>query len=274
MPADLHIHTALSDGTNSPEEIVTLAKGAGLSAVSITDHDLVDAIVPAMGKGNELGVEVIPGIEFTTEQQETEIHILGYYFQYDHPALLAEIKLLQEDRVKRIYKIVDKLKGLNLPIEADDVFALARNKAPGRPHVARSLLKKGLVGSIKEAFQRYLANSGPAYVPHYKLSPKEAIMLIKKAGGLPVFAHPAVSACDQLIPELMLAGLRGIEVYYPGHSTSQVQHYQQLAQKYGLLQTGGSDYHGENTGRDIRLGDVSISDDLLDKIKYEHLHRN
>lgn len=274
MPADLHIHSRLSDGTDSPEEIVAMAKAGGLTAISITDHDMTDGIEPARALGKEVGLELIPGIEFTTDSTGTELHILGYFINYQDPQFMAALEKIQADRVNRIYRIVDKLKELNIAIEADDVFALSGKKAPGRPHVARAMIKKGFVSSFKEAFNRYLDSRGPAYVPHFKMLPNETIQLITSCGGIAVFAHPAVSNCDQLIPGLMADGLKGIEAYYSGHRPDQTEHYLGLAQKYGLLVTGGSDYHGENSGREIKLGQFNIPDQLVEKLKDEHLRGN
>jgi 3',5'-nucleoside bisphosphate phosphatase len=274
MPADLHIHTTFSDGTQSPQEIVELAAKNGLATIAITDHDVVAGIDPAIQKGSELKVAVIPGIEFTTEAQDTEIHILGYYFDHHDPQLLQTISLIQQGRADRVAKICEKLKALAVAIDPDEVFALAGHRAPGRPHVARVMLKHGYVKSIKEAFDRYLEFHGPAYVSHYKLSPQEAIKLITEAKGIPVYAHPAASNCDQIIPDLLAAGLRGIEAYYIGHRESQTAHYIGLAEKYGLLVTGGSDYHGTTSGRDVELGTITIPDELVEKLNDEHLRRN
>ncbi|MBU0672308.1 MAG: PHP domain-containing protein [Candidatus Margulisbacteria bacterium] len=274
MPADLHIHTFFSDGTQSPEEIVELAKKGGLTTIAITDHDVVAGIERAKKKGAELGVAVIPGIELTTEAFDSEIHILGYFIDTQSAELLEIISKIQKSREDRIFTICEKLQALGVKLDPDKVFAIAGHRAAGRPHVARALIAEGYVKNFKEAFVRYLDFHGPAYVSHYKLSPAEAIKLVLAADGLPVFGHPAVSACDQCIPELMSTGLVGLEVYYGAHNQGQTQHYLELAEKYGLLLTGGSDYHGSTSGREIKLGDFSIADDLVEKLKNEHLRRN
>lgn len=268
------MHSNLSDGVDSPEELVDLAAAAGLTTISLTDHDNVDGIDRAMEKGRGMGVEVIPGIEFTTENPRTEIHILGYFIDNKNPELLSVLGKVQEDRVKRIYKIVKKLNALKVDIEPEDVFAISGRKAPGRPHVARALMKLGAVSSFKEAFNRYLDFRSPAYVSHYKLTPGDAVKVIAAAGGIPVFAHPAISNCDEIIPELMADGLKGLEAYYPGYKPEVTERYLGLARKYGLLVTGGSDFHGLDSGREVKLGDLKIPDDLVDKLRNEHLHRN
>ncbi len=268
------MHSLLSDGTDTPEALVMMAQAAGLTTISITDHDMIDAIEPALVQGKESGLEIIPGIEFTTDAVGNELHILGYYIDRRNPQFLAALGKIQADRVARIYKIVEKLKEMNVAIEAEDVLSLSGKKAPGRPHVARAMIKKGIVGSFKEAFNRYLDSRGPAYVPHFKMLPNETIRLITDCGGIAVFAHPAVSDCDQLIPGLMADGLKGIEAYYSGHRPEQTEHYVGLAKKYGLLVTGGSDYHGENSGREIKLGQFTIPDHLVEMLRNEHLRGN
>lgn len=277
MSADLHVHTSFSDGTCSPEEVVTLAKKNGISKIAITDHDVVDGIDPARKKGEELGVEVIPGIEFTTEAQDTELHILGYFINHSDPKLLEAIGRMQKGREKRIYKICEKLKSLGVELDPEKVFAIAGHRAAGRPHVARALIEAGYVRDMREAFNRYLDFHGPAYVSHYKLSPEEAVKMVAAAGGVAVFGHPAVSNCDEIIPDLMVAGLRGIEAYYSGHDQGQTQHYLNLAKKYGLLVTGGTDYHGTRSGREIDLGTITVPDEAVEKLRaasHEHLRGN
>lgn len=274
MPADLHIHSNFSDGVDSPEEVVRLAAAVGLKTIALTDHDVVDGIDGAKDEGKKLRVEVIPGIEFTTENPRTEIHILGYFIDYKNSEFLSVLEKIQADRVKRIYKIVEKLKALKVEIDPEDIFAISGKKAPGRPHVARALIAKGVVSSFKEAFDRYLDFRAPAYVPHYRLPPEEAVRLIVKVGGVPVFAHPAISNCDGIIPDLMAEGLRGLEVYYPGYHPEQIEYYLGLARKYGLLVTGGSDFHGVDSGREVKLGDLTIPDELVDELRNEYLRRN
>jgi hypothetical protein len=267
MPADLHIHSNFSDGLLSPEEIVKKASDAGLTVISITDHDIVDGIDHAIAEGKKLGVKIIPGIEFTTDLPDTEIHILGYFIDYKAQWLKDLLLKIREDRTNRIYKIVEKLNKLKIDISAEDVLKLAEIGSAGRPHVARVLLEKGYVKSIQEAFNRYLDSKSPAYVPHFRLTPVQAVETIKKAGGIPVFAHPAVSNKDEMIPELMVKGLAGIEVFYSKHSDNQLKHYRALAVKYGLLMTGGSDFHGLKTIRDVSLGDFKLKDEYIDKLE-------
>lgn len=276
MPADLHIHSSFSDGTNSPEELVQLAKDVGLTTISITDHDGISGIERAVNYGEKSGVNVVSGIEFTTENPKTEVHILGYFLDIKNSSLLEFIKKVQDSRKERIYKIVNKLCDLGAKIEALDVFSIAGNDCPGRPHVAKALLNKGIVSSIKEAFVRFLDFRGPAYVNHMKISPKDAINIIRQAKGLSVYAHPGASNCDEIIVDLVASGLAGIEVFYPTHSYEQLKRYKNFANKYNLVMTGGSDFHGSESGRPIRLGETVMTDELMEKLKlkYEYLCRN
>lgn len=269
------MHSNLSDGTNTPEEIVDLAAKAGMTTIALTDHDIVDGIERAQKKGAERGVEVIPGIEFTCEVPKNEVHILGYYIDRNNPELQETLKKVQEDRVSRVYRIIEKLKGLGVNLDPEEVFKLSGKKVPGRPHVARALIAKGFVADFKEAFSKYLDFRAPAYVSHYKLTPVEAIRLIKQAGGIAVFAHPGLSNYDEKIPELAAAGLRGLEACYPGYQMNgNERRYRKLADKLGLLITGGTDFHGENAGRDLKIGDVSVPDEILQRLKDEHIRGN
>lgn len=233
---------------------------------------MVDGIDPAVAEGEKVGVRVIPGIEFTTDLPDTEIHILGYFIDYKAQWFKELLLKIREGRINRIYKIVEKLKNLGINIGAEDVLKLADKGSVGRPHVARMLLQQGKVKSIQEAFNKYLNYGAPAYVPHFRLTPAEAVQTIVKAGGIPVYAHPAVSKKDDIIPELVAKGLAGIEVFYSKYSDDQVRHYQALAKKYGLLMTGGSDFHGFSTARDVSLGESKLPDSYVKKIE-EHLKK-
>lgn len=274
MPADLHIHTCFSDGTQTPAKVVELAGQTKVTAIAITDHDEVKGVALAKEAARSLSLEIVNGIELTTENLVNEIHVLGLFIDINNAHLLEVIAQIQIDREKRIYKICDKLSKLGLAIDPEEIFSIAGHRAAGRPHVAQAMVKKGYVDSFKEAFNRYIDFRGPAYVAHYRLNPADAIKLIKEAKGLAIFAHPAVSNCDQLIPDLMAAGLDGIEVFYPSHGPNTIQRYLNLAEKYGLLVTGGTDFHGTASGREIRIADVTLPDQYFERLKNEYLHRN
>lgn len=266
MAADLHIHTTFSDGTDTPEEVVEKARAAGLDTISITDHDTVNGIDRAIASGKMSGVNVIPGVELTTETPDYEVHILGYFIEHKSEELKAVLGKIRNSRVDRIFEMVGKLKKLGINIDAKKVLDLSGGGSPGRPHVARAMVEAGAVDSVREAFDKYIDSEGPAYVPHYKLSPDEAIKLILASSGVPVYAHPAISKSDSMIPDLISSGLKGLEVYYGGHSGEDAKRYFNLAKKYGLLMTGGSDYHGTQSVREIKLGDVAIPEDLVKKL--------
>jgi predicted metal-dependent phosphoesterase TrpH len=265
--ADLHIHTYFSDSTFSPEEVVKLAHKNNLSAISITDHDTVEAIDTAKKIAEEYSIEVIPGIELTAEVGGREVHILGYFFDYHNEDFLRKLKELQQVRVKRIYEMVERLKEQGIKkIDGDEVIALADKAAVGRVHLAMILKRHNLVSSISEAFRKYIGDNCPAYVSKFKLTPKEAIRIILDTKGIPVLAHPFTMDKDEYIPEWIKSGLMGIEVYYPDYSMKTISHYKALCQKHHLLSTGGSDDHGKAKEK-ILMGRIKVSYELVDRLK-------
>ncbi len=265
--ADLHVHSSFSDGTFSPHAIVAQARKAGLACISITDHDTVDAIDPAVEAAGPSGeFEVLTGIELTAESKGQEIHILGYLFDHKDKDLLKMLKNMQDIRVKRIYEICKKLKEHKVVMEPQDIFNLAGSGSIGRLHVARALYKKGHVGSIAEAFYRYIGDKGPAYVGKFKMTPKEAIGWILKVKGVPVLAHPYTLDDSALISDFVKAGIMGIEVFYAEHSEYQKKEFIKIAEKYNLLLTGGSDCHGE-AKEVVRMGKVKLPYEYVEKLK-------
>lgn len=265
--ADLHLHTIFSDGTYTPQELIQKSAEAGLYAVAVTDHDTVSGIAPAIEAAAALAVEVLPGIELTSEYDGREIHILGYLIDYTRNELKESLGYLKQARKMRIYKITAKLRevfGINLTPES--VFDIVREGTPGRLHIARALVAKGFVDSTYEAFKKYIGDKSPAYVSGFKLSPQEAIKLIRDSKGVPVLAHPYSVAKDELISMLVGFGLMGLEVYYPEHTQSMINFYTGLAKKFNLVLTGGSDCHGDAKA-EIKLGSVKIPYELVEKIK-------
>ncbi len=263
--ADLHLHTNFSDGTFSPVQLVEEAKKAGLFCIAVTDHDCVSGIEPAKeAAGNSL--EVIPGIELTAELNLNEIHMLGYFIDTGSALLLSELDKINKIRRERVYDILDKLKKLNVNLEPEEVFSIAGQGTVGRLHIARAMLKKGIITNIYEAFSRYIGNKCPAYVGKFSLTPQDAIKLILEVNGVPVLAHPNNSNCEELIPEFARAGLKGLEAYYPEYPEVLIQYYLKLADKYSLLVTGGSDCHGD-AKPEVKVGKVSIPYELVEKIK-------
>lgn len=264
--ADLHLHTVFSDGTYTPDELIRESKKAGLSAIAVVDHDTVEGIEPSLKAGGRQEVEVIPGIELSAEYEGLEVHLLGYLIDYRNKRLKEILAVLKKNRIERIHKIVGKLKDLGLALGADTVFGLSGEGSVGRLHVARAMVKQGLVGSTAEAFQKYIGDKGPAYVCNFKLSPAEAIKLIRETGGVPVLAHPHTLSRDELIGRFAEYGLMGLEAYYPEHSQGMINFYLDLARKYNLLVTGGSDCHG-NAKPEARIGSLKIPYKLVEELK-------
>jgi predicted metal-dependent phosphoesterase TrpH len=264
MFADLHLHTQFSDGTYSPEELVAQARRHELVAIALTDHDTVEGCTPTAQACGAAGIEFVSGTELTAEQDGNEIHILGYCVDVQDAKLLKEISKFQIVRQNRIREMVARLNQLNVPLQAETVFALANCRAPGRPHVARALVAEHLCGSLDEAFERFLKKNRPAWVPKFKMSAAEAIALIHGAGGVAVMAHPGLNRSDEVIPAMADAGLDGIECFHTKHSTSTAEHYLQLADRFELLVTGGSDCHGVSKGQPL-IGTI--------KLPYEHVRK-
>ena len=266
MFADLHLHTNFSDGTFSPEELVANAVKQKLCAIALTDHDTLEGCERAAAACATAGIEFITGSELTAEQDGHEIHILGYFLDAQNEKLLTETAKFQLVRQNRIREMVARLNELNVPLDVEDVFKLANCRAPGRPHVARALVKAGLIATLDEAFERFLKKDRPAWVPKMKMSAPDAIALIHQAGGLAVMAHPGLNRADQVIPALVAAGLDGLECFHTKHPKATAEHYLQMTKQYGLLVTGGSDCHGLNKGRPL-IGTVRLPYHRVEKLK-------
>jgi predicted metal-dependent phosphoesterase TrpH len=266
MFADLHLHTLFSDGTWVPEALVAEARRLELAAIAVTDHDSVEGCAPTALACEAAGIEFICGAELTAEQDGNEIHILAYGIDTQHPELLTQIARFQAVRQDRIREIVARLNRLRVPLQAEAVFALANCRAPGRPHVARALVKAGLCGDVDEAFERFLKRNRPAWVPKFKMSVAEAIGLIHRAGGLAVIAHPGLNRADEAIPAMVQAGMDGIECFHTKHSAAAAKRYLDLAERFHLLVTGGSDCHGFTKGAPV-IGTVKVPYDCVEKLQ-------
>lgn len=264
--ADLHIHTNKSDSTFSPEEVVKHAHKNSLAAIAITDHDSVSAIPLVLEYAKQYNIEIIPGIEFGAEIGDTEAHILGYFIDFTQKWFHEKLEFLRDTRIKRMRQIVKKLNELNLDISEKDILSVSGDCAVGRMHMARVLMNKGYASSINEAFNRYIGKNRCAYAKKYQMTPEEAIDIIHKLGGLSVLAHPQLMNRDSLIPSMVGHGLDGIEVYHSDHTAQGVKKYSGIADKYGLLVTGGSDCHGIGKGK-ILIGTVKIPYALVEKMK-------
>lgn len=262
--ADMHVHTRISDGVSAPEEVVEQAKKAGLAAICIVDHDSISAIEPALWAARRHEVEVIPSIELSSQIGDKELHILGYFIDWRAKWFRDKLVELQEGRRERVKKMIEKLSKLGAKIPYNLVISIDGGVI-GRPHIAWAMLNRGYIKTQQEAFDKYLAYGKPAYVGKYPLTPAEAIEIIRKVGGVPVLAHPMYARADDMLPELVEQGLRGIEVYHSRHDASTTKHYKQLAKKYGLLITGGSDSHG----REVFVGSVRVPYSFIEKLKEE-----
>jgi predicted metal-dependent phosphoesterase TrpH len=243
---DLHIHTIHSDGSSTVEEVLDAASKKELAAIAITDHDCVDAYPAACALGSRLGIEVIPGLELSSEIEGADLHVLGYFIDITNPTLQHKLDEMKEARYIRARKIVENLNKQGLDLRFETVLATAGVGAIGRPHIAAALLKEELVYSFREAFEKFLGYGLPAYVEKYKMQPGEVFDLIKQAGGVPVLAHPGVTGIDDRIPEFIRAGVQGIEVYHSEHTPASQQNYVKIARRNGLAITGGSDYHNSS----------------------------
>ncbi|MBI3733129.1 MAG: PHP domain-containing protein [Chloroflexi bacterium] len=275
--ADLHAHTTASDGTFTPAELIAEAKRAGLDVLGITDHDSTEGIAPAIEANRGNNLTIIPGIEVNCDVPGGEVHVLGYFKDVPGGALQALLQRLRDGRRARAQGMVDKMTALGMPIAWERVVAFARGGSIGRPHVARAILEAGYAANIGEVFDKYIGRSGPAYVERLKLSPAEAVEAIRQSGGVPVLAHPyyfdASGAMiktvnpETLVPELVAAGLRGIEVYYYHYPTSAMVGLMKIAERYRLILTGGSDFHGLT--KTNTLGGVFVPWEAYERLQAE-----
>jgi 3',5'-nucleoside bisphosphate phosphatase len=264
--ADLHLHTSFSDGTYTPLELIRAAGNAGLSAIAVVDHDTVEAIDPSLDAAVASGMEVIPGIELTAVYEGLEVHILGYLIDYKDRQFLERLKALKANRIERIYRIAEKLKEMGVNLDPAAVFDIAGKGSVGRLHVARAMVAEGIVSTVAGAFQQYIGDRCPAYVLGFKLSVAEAVSMIKSVGGIPVLAHPYTLNKDETLYQIIGAGVMGIEAYYPEHSQSMINFYLNIAEKYNLLVTGGSDCHG-SAKPEIKVGLIKLPYTFVEGLK-------
>ncbi|MFC1968040.1 PHP domain-containing protein [Chloroflexota bacterium] len=268
MRSDLHLHTTCSDGRLTPAEVVDLAVKRGLDVIAITDHDSVEGIAPALTAAQSFPfLKVIPGVEISTDFPDGEIHVLGYFMDCADPELRGTLKRLRRSRRERAHKMIAELDKLGVHIEWQQVKELAGAGAIGRLHIAQALLERGHVSSVQQAFTRYIGRDCAAYVERGKLTPVEAVEMVVNSHGLPVLAHPrVVGKLEVLLPQLQRAGLVGIEVYCSGYAPELVLHLLTLADEYGLIPCGGSDYHGLGTSHETLPGDVEIPTEFLERL--------
>ncbi len=266
MRADLHTHTTASDGTLSPRQLVQEAKEVGLAVLAVTDHDTTDGIPEAADEAGRCGIELIPGVELSTDVPGAEVHILGYFVDWRDREFAGLLRRLREGRVARAQEMVRRLNQLGVPLTFEEVIRHA-DGAVGRPHVARALVAAGYVPSFEEAFSRYLARGRPAYVERERFTPEEAVQAVLKAGGVPVFAHPLWGGDRERVARLVEVGLAGIEVYYPDHSPQDVRRFLDWAEEFGLVATGGSDYHGPGPASRAPLGSTYVPPGAVEALR-------
>lgn len=262
---DLHNHTLHSDGALSPQALVDLAAARGLAAIALTDHDTLDGVPAAMQHGRERGIEVVPGIELSVVLDDCEIHLLGYFVS--RPEILQPVlDDIRRAREMRAQQMIERLRALGCEVDYAAVAARAQGGVVGRPHVADELVACGHAAHQDDAFDRFIGRGGPAYVPKRTIALQEGTSLLRRAGGVPVVAHPGASDCNVLLPRFRAAGVLGLEVWHPKHSASEVHRYARFARKAGLVPTGGSDFHREIPGG-ILPGAMAIPMQVLERVR-------
>jgi len=273
---DLHCHTTASDGALTPAQLVERAARLALKVIAVTDHDSTEGVAAALAAGKLHGVEVIPGVEINTDVPGTEVHVLGYFLDYTDPELCRELARLRDGRVGRAKRMAEKLAEMGAPVRLERILELAGEGAVGRPHVAQALVEAGYAATFEQAFEKYIGRHSPAYVERMKFTPVEACALIRRVGGLPVLAHPvffdrygAIKSpfdLDAMLPELIAAGLAGLEVYYPRYDAITIEYLMAVARRYRLLHTGGTDFHGIRAN-EPDLGGVYVPMKVVRKLR-------
>jgi predicted metal-dependent phosphoesterase TrpH len=262
---DLHVHTTFSDGDMTPEEMVAEAARMGLAGIGIADHDEIEGAAVAL-EAAPAGFEVVPAVELSTSDGKTDVHVLGYMIDLKNQNMLDYLKVFRDARRKRGLEMVERLRGMGVNVDPDLVLQIANGGSVGRPHVAEALLRGGFVETYEQAFRKYIGFDSPAYVAKYALKPELAFQLIAEAGGVGAIAHPGTLRRDDLVTDFMACGMKAIEVYHPKHGEKHVNHYRQLAEKMGLVATGGSDTHGRRDGN-LLLGTCTVPRSTMDRLK-------
>ncbi|MDQ6871910.1 MAG: PHP domain-containing protein [Gemmatimonadota bacterium] len=260
---DLHTHSTASDGTLPPEQVIDAAARCGLAALALTDHDTIDGVRRARQAAEQVGIRVIAGVELSAFDEDREIHVLALHLS-NLDALQRRLAELRTSRHVRAGKIVEKLNALGVPITLDEVLQQANGGSLGRPHVARALIARGLVADFRDAFMKYLGNNGSAFVAKDKLSIQDAIAIAHEAGAIAIWAHPSEGGRRERLEPLVAAGLDGVEIRHPSHSGEDVKRLQALTDFFGLVPSGGSDWHGSSEGP-RRLGMMNIPWEWLER---------
>jgi 3',5'-nucleoside bisphosphate phosphatase len=270
---DLHTHTVFSDGTTTPERNAELAAAAGLIGIALTDHDTTEGWERQQAACDRLGLQLVPGIELSTERDDLSVHLLGYWVDPRDPKLVDECDRLRNERAHRAGQILQRLSALGVDVSLDRVLAHAEDAPIGRPHVAAAMVEVGAVPDLQTAFDRYLADRGPAWVPKHAVDPVDGVRLLREAGGAVVLAHPGLEDRESnpvtlpLVEELCAAGLHGIEADHAGHEERVSAYWREIARERALLITGSSDFHGTN--KDVGMGARTTPASVVDALR-EH----
>jgi len=267
----LHLHSSCSDGVLPPEELVQRCAQVGLAAIALTDHDEVAGVARAMAEGSKLGLAVVPGIEISCADAELDVHILGLFIDPEDPGVRSYVRWYHEERLNRGRRIVERLAALGMPLDFRDLSRRVGKGALGRPHIADALVEAGYVASVEEAFEKYIGDGKPAFVPKRKLTPADAVDLIHRAGGLAILAHPGDGLTEGQIEQAISLGVDGLEVIHPRHDPETVRRMEAIAERHALLKTGGSDFHGRE---DLELlGQLCVSWEVYEQVLRAHAER-
>lgn len=272
---DLHVHSTASDGTLTPAELVAEAASLGISAIAITDHDSVSGVEEALAAGKEKGVEIVPGVELSTEYMDTEIHVVGLFIDWHNEALLKQLHAFRDNRDNRNLKMIDRLQEEGFSITAEAIYERNPDAVIARPHIARYLVDTNQIKDMQTVFDKYIGDGCKCFVDRMKITPMRAVELIHEAGGTAILAHPCLykmkrKEIETMVQKMIAAGLDGIEAVYSCNQGSDEKDYKEMAARYGLLVSGGSDFHGSNKPY-IKLGtgkgNLTVPYELLKQIK-------
>ncbi|MFZ1082745.1 MAG: PHP domain-containing protein [Candidatus Kryptoniota bacterium] len=264
---DLHTHTSHSDGGVSTVELLLKAKECGIKTISITDHDAVSALDEAEAIASDFGINFVPGIEITSSYKRYQLHFLGYFFDYTDKNFVSRLRELQDARVVRAKKIIEKLNGIKIPLKFESVLGKpGTQNSIGRPHIANTMVEEGFAETYDEVFQKYIGIGKPAYEANYPFPPEEAIKMISQAGGLSFIAHPSHYLNEEMLSRLVKLGLDGVEVIHPSHSNEETEYYKKFADENSLLKCGGSDFHGGLKNDGANLGKY-----FIDQLSFEQM---
>jgi predicted metal-dependent phosphoesterase TrpH len=265
---DLHLHTTASDGLCDPAALVDLAWRVGIRTMSVTDHDTVAALAEVERAAAASGVSFVPGIEITAVHEGRDVHVLGYFIDRENPALGAFLERQRADRVRRLTAMADKLAELGKPVDRSSLTSRRRRgNSLGRPVIARALVRAGHVRDVRQAFDQLIGHGKPAFIARLGACPADVIAIINSAGGVASLAHPGLLRRDDLIPGMVDAGLAAVEAFHSEHDTWATEHYVSLAARYGLVVSGGSDYHGEPERRRMAFGTVGLPHHCFEQLK-------